>query len=342
MPNTPNTPDFPAIWDNFVGDYPTIASNVQTMQAQMASNGNYLSPMSFKKSRTSKKEKPDMPIKPIVPKSGFTFGCDPEAFVFKGKTPVPAALAGIPGSKEEPYDVLGIGIQVDGMAAEFNIPPVDNFEDFDQNIQNAIDILHGFLPKGHSLKFIPSVKFSQKTWDETPDDCKVLGCSPDVDAWTGNVNPPPERVDTTCCAGGHLHIGWTENEDVTGLQHMLNCQDLVKQLDWMLGGWSATVDTDTKRRNSYGKMGACRYKEYGVEYRVLSNFWVPSKDLRLQVWNRMVQAVNTMANTYLPERIPMELHDMLKTAIDEGSVNKKILDYCKYPITSLNIGLLRF
>src|SRR3546814_4146318 len=123
-----------------------------------------------------------------------------------------------------------------------------------------------------------------------------LGCSPDYNAWTGGVNPPPDASQNPLmrCAGGHLHVGWTEGESLGSIQHVMNCSDLVKQLDWYLGLWSLGKDKDKVRRSLYGKAGACRIKPYGVEYRVLSNFWIKNKKSRLETWNRMVKGIEEM------------------------------------------------
>lgn len=276
-------------------------------------------------------------------KPGFLIGADPEVFIFKGRTPVPASEAGIPGTKEEPYDVLGIGVQVDGMAAEFNIPPCQAFEEFDTYIETALDIIASLLPKGHKVKIVPSVTFPDKVFDAAPDECKALGCQPDINAWTGEVNPPPEPENPLVrCAGGHLHFGWAEGEDVTDLQHMLNCQDLVKQLDWYLGGWSTSKDKDTLRRSLYGKAGACRYKHYGVEYRTLSNFWLATKELRLETWNRAVTAIDQMSRVFMPERAPANLQKELIEAINTSNPSEQFLTQCHFPIQTYQPKYSRF
>ncbi len=61
---------------------------------------------------------------------GFTFGCDPELFVINDEGVFVSAEGLIPGDKQNPYKVPGGAIQVDGMAAEFNIDPVTNYADF--------------------------------------------------------------------------------------------------------------------------------------------------------------------------------------------------------------------
>jgi len=233
---------------------------------------------------------------------GFSVGCDPELFVVNADG-LPVCADMIPGSKAEPYKVPFGAVQRDGMAAEFNIDPVTNFKDFDHHITEVMKSLKGFLPTGYSLLARPSVVFTPEEFNQAPDDAKELGCSPDFDAWSGEVNPPPHDPDNPYLrtASGHLHYGWTSDASMSDVQHILNCRDLVKQLDWYLGGWSLKTDNDSTRRRLYGKAGACRYKPYGVEYRVLSNFWLTTKTRRLAVWNRGAQAIADMRDTYIPE-----------------------------------------
>ena len=277
---------------------------------------------------------------PLVAKQNFLFGCDPEGFLFeKGKdTAVPAAGI-IPGNKWEPHKVEYGAVQVDGMAAEFNIDPVDNYADWERNISSVIAQLTAMLPEHLEIRWVPSVVFPEDVFDKAPDEAKELGCMPDFDAHTGGVNPPP-RFDNNPymrCAGGHLHIGWTKGEDVSsGQQHIMNCQDLGKQLDWFLGGWSAYVDSDRVRRNLYGKMGAIRYKDYGLEYRVLSNFWVATPELRRQVWDRMISAVDNIAGYYMPDRASKGFTKLLRSAINHGEFHHDLEYAAEYPILTLD------
>ena len=45
-------------------------------------------------------------------------------------------------------------------------------------------------------------------------------------------------------------------------------------MDYTLGLDSLLLDSDTRRRSMYGRAGSFRFKEYGIEYRTLSNFWI--------------------------------------------------------------------
>lgn len=287
------------------------------------------------RSNPQKKEE-DMATKALPAPEGFKFGCDPECFIFRDGKPVSAAGL-IPGTKAEPHRVKKGAVQVDGMAAEINPDPASDFNEWNGNIVAVIGQLEQMLPEGYELRWIPSVEFPEDEFAAAPDENKELGCQPDFDAWSGGVNPPPCPENPFIrCAGGHLHLSWTENEDLNSLQHLLNCQDIVKQFDFFLAAWSITKDEDKVRRILYGKMGACRYKHYGVEYRVLSNFWVNSRELRVQVWNRMVTAINEMNNIYLPDRLGESTLDLLRQSVNSNVMTPELGYALHYPVKTLN------
>ena len=270
---------------------------------------------------------------------GFKFGCDPELFVLNTEGRVVSAHDLLPGTKDKPFKVPYGAIQVDGTAAEFNIDPVENFEDFNRNIVEVMKSLLSFLPKGYKLSIVPSVKYDIEEWERIPPSAKVLGCTPDFNGWTNMQNPSPkttgelERVRT---ASGHLHIGWTQDVNLSkDIDHLNHCSDLVKQLDWYLGYWSLLTDKDNTRRSLYGKAGACRYKNYGVEYRVLSNFWLSSKASRRAVWDRMNQAIWDMSSLYLPERSRKDNETLCK-AIDTSCRDLNFEYYRQFPLKTLS------
>lgn len=263
---------------------------------------------------------------------GFKFGCDPEIFILdqKGKAISPDM---IPGTKSEPHKVKHGAIQRDGMAAEINIDPATSFQEFNRNLNSVLNHLKKMIPDGCELSSTASVLFEPDVWEAAPTEGKMLGCMPDFNAWTGELNPPPAPpMETLRCAGGHLHVGWTDNADMDDRQHIMNCLDLVKQFDWYLAGWSLSQDGDQWRRQMYGKAGACRIKPYGVEYRVLSNFWLKNTETRMQVWNRMQHAIKGMNNFFLPER-GLGLNPVLIESINKGVMRPK-LNKIGFPFTN--------
>lgn len=267
---------------------------------------------------------------------GFKFGCDPEVFVVdaKGK-PVPAALAGVPGTKTHPYPVEDGTVQVDGLAAEIGVTPCENFADWNRRIASVLGQLRAMIPEGHSLSVVPYCIFDEEVFNAAADCDKELGCSPDFDAWTGEVNPPPEYLENPFLrtASGHIHVGWGEDLDLGDDQHILNCRDLVKQLDWYLGAWSIRLDKDPMRRNLYGKAGAYRAKPYGVEYRVLSNFWIDNENRRYDVWNRMTSAIQDMRKQFLPEVAEEDNHKLI-ASINSSVRSAELEDKYRYPLVT--------
>jgi len=270
---------------------------------------------------------------------GFTFGCDPELFVQDNKGRFVSAEGLIPGTKAEPHPVEGGAVQVDGMAAEFNIDPVTNFTDFKRNILGVQRQLQDMLPSGHTLVAAPSVVFDEEVWEGSPEKAKELGCSPDFNAWTGDVNPPPhsESNPRLRTASGHLHIGWTDDADEYDTEHMNNCMDLIKQLDWYLGAWSLRLDKDKIRRELYGKAGACRIKPYGVEYRVLSNFWLQNDSRMETTWNRMQRAILDMRTNFMPgDGRSFKYNKLIVESINTSTRSLMLERSFTYPVTTIS------
>lgn len=278
----------------------------------------------------------------LAAREGFSFGADPEMFIFDstGKAVAPTM---IPGDKEDPHKVPGGAVQRDGMAAEFNIDPARTFAEFNNNIEKVMTALSGFLPDGYTAQAVPFVIFDRETFEDTPDEYKVLGCSPDWNAWEEDLNPPPLSEDPFFrAAGGHLHVGWGKDYSMDDTLHLRNCFDLIRQLDWFLGAWSLKLDPDCRRRELYGKAGSCRLKDYGVEYRTLSNFWITTTDRRLAVWNRMQMAINSMQDRFLPETAPEGYNDFLIEAINTGKIDKEFGKNCHFPLRTTEIRYAKF
>lgn len=328
MPNGPNTNTPPSAWptgntflpdgaDSFI--YLNQMINMQTTE------------------RPKILQQREDEMTPLKARAGFTFGCDPELFIYddKGRA-VPAEM--IPGTKARPHKVPGGAIQRDGFAAELNIDPVTTYEAFSENIDKVLQALRYRLPKGYTLKATPAVVFDEDVFNSAPEAMKDLGCLPDFNAWDNEVNPPPSLEDNPRlrCIGGHLHVGFPGGPYSVGdVQHVINCCDLVKQFDWFLGAWSLLHDNDPVRRKLYGRAGACRIKEYGVEYRVLSSFWVLDEKLRVQVWNRMQVAIGRMAREFFPDQQKI-FNAMLIESINKAEKNTDLISSFPYPIKNVS------
>lgn len=240
-------------------------------------------------------------------------GADPEIFMFQDGRPV-SAHGAVAGTKHDPLKVKDGAVQVDGMALEFNIDPADSAEKFVGNIESVLATLRNMVP-GFDLIPQPVAEFGEEYIKQQPKEALVLGCDPDFNAWNrGKVNPRPNGNNPFRTAAGHVHIGWTNDVDPHNPQHKNAGIMLVKQLDFYLGLPSLLYDHDSKRRTMYGALGAFRPKPYGVEYRVLSNVWLSSKELMSWVYNNTVLAVNRLAQqdrAYEKIRAPKSTLDKL-------------------------------
>jgi hypothetical protein len=222
----------------------------------------------------------------------ITIGCDPELFVTQDSK-FRSAHGLIPGTKEAPFRVRNGAVQVDGMALEYNIDPVDNADDFVRFNQSVMQQMKDMVP-GYDFAIVPSCKFNGNHFRAQPEEAKELGCMPDYNAYTGKANPRPDNKTTMRTASGHVHIGFCEDTDPSSDEHMIRCATLIKQLDCYLGLPSLLFDRDVQRRKMYGAAGAFRPKSYGVEYRVLSNAWLLNENRMRFVFNQTVRAVNDL------------------------------------------------
>lgn len=220
-------------------------------------------------------------------------GQDTELFLRKNDRFI-SAYGVIPGSKAKPYPVKKGAVQVDGMALEFNTDPAKSFNQFKININTVLSRLQDMIPEDCEMTVCSTAHFDAKYIEDQPVEATALGCDPDYNAYTGEQNSPPNPSPTMRTAAGHIHLGWTEGKDIEDPAHMQDCMVLARQLDHYLGVPSLFHDGDLERRQMYGKAGAFRPKPYGVEYRVLSNYWITKEDYMKEVFTNCSKAVKDL------------------------------------------------
>lgn len=224
----------------------------------------------------------------------LTIGADPEVFA-KNNGEFVSAHGMVPGTKDAPYPVKNGAVQVDGMALEFNIDPASTEEEFVFNIDSVMSQLRDMA--GAELAAVPVAHFEKEYMEMQPPEARELGCDPDYNAWTGGRNDQPDAAALFRTGAGHVHLGWLDGGVPENHEEM--CTQIVKQLDYYLGLPSLVFDPDVQRRALYGQAGAYRAKPYGVEYRVLSNKWLASKDLQRWVYRNTVAAFESMRHGVL-------------------------------------------
>ncbi len=230
-------------------------------------------------------------------------GCDPEFFLKKDGKFV-SAFGMVEGTKANPLPVPNGAVQVDGMALEFISDAGTTSEEFLGNINSVMKNFRDIIAEEYEFVFSPVAEFGAEYIASQPPEAKILGCDPDYNAYTGLANPKPNGEVPFRTASGHIHIGWTENEDPLHPEHFEACRMLTKQLDHVLGIGEQFWDDDTVRKQMYGALGAFRPKPYGVEYRVLSNAWLRDDRLIEFIFDTVKLATEQLLDgeTYYPPK----------------------------------------
>jgi hypothetical protein len=249
----------------------------------------------------------------------FLIGADPELFVKDINGNLVSAWNMIPGTKKAPHKVEKGAVQVDGMALEFNIDPAAHEAAFIENINHVMQQMRAMIP--HEFFIHPVAQFGYEYIRSQPPEALEMGCDPDYNGWTLGVNPRPEGDKPFRTAAGHIHVGWGNDLDMDEPRTFFEAAAAARQLDFYLGLPSLLVDSDPTRRELYGKAGAFRVKSYGMEYRVLSNFWLRKPELQGWVYRATQRAMKDMFenNTFLPE-IEGDIQDIINTSNIDGAL----------------------
>jgi len=271
----------------------------------------------------------------------ITIGTDPEFFIKRGDEYVSSQNAKIQGTKHEPVALENGGtIQRDNVAVEFATDPAKDREDFVDKIRSCLKDTYAMLPEGHDMVVEPSASFNE---DQLTDpESLEFGCDPDFNAYTVSMNEKPWCGDSgfrSC--GAHIHVGGLDNDGkpIEGLEFLLDFDgkiNAIKAMDLFHGVISTVLDNSEasiKRRELYGKAGAHRSTDYGVEYRVLSNYWMKSPQLVMLMDALTKDAMHLITTGGLQEILDLVGENELQNVINNGDVEaaKKIIDLYVIP-----------
>lgn len=243
--------------------------------------------------------------------NNVTVGADPEVFVATSEGNVTSAIGRVGGNKSFPRPVKDGGVQEDNVLAEFNINPAKSKMEFVHNVNSVMSDLRDILNSSNLQPLvIPSHTYSDSEIRSFGPNAVEFGCSPEMNAWSNRKLKSPDG-ESTCLrtAGGHIHVGYDNPDDSTNLS-------IVKMMDYTLGLPSLLCDTDNTRRKLYGKAGSMRHKQYGVEYRTLSNFWLNSQELMSWVYDKTLWATQ---NLHLLSKFTEQVNPKVLCKVINGS-----------------------
>lgn len=280
-----------------------------------------------------------------------TIGTDPEFFVRNGQEYVASQTVGIKGTKHEPHILPSGGtVQRDNVALEFATVPARNGAEFVDRIKDCLVETLPMVPEGHEIVVEPSAIFNDDQLEDP--ETQEFGCEPDFNAYTVMENEKPWCGDSgfrSC--GAHIHVGcFDENgKPIAGLEFLLDFNGklvAVKAMDLFHGTISTLLDSSEaaiKRRELYGKAGCHRPTEYGVEYRVLSNYWMKSPEL-VMLMDGLTRDAMVLVDAGKLDAILKEIgEDDLQNVINEGQVEaaeKIIENYVKPNLSGTTLELL--
>ena len=135
--------------------------------------------------------------------------------------------------------------------------------------------------------FDRAVTISAKELEKLRPENQRFGCKPSFNVYEGDTNAG--KIMTTDplqyrkrAGGGHIHLGVNSSNEKLKNKFKENPQELVTILDYILGNLCVILDkspANKERRKLYGRAGEYRLPSHGLEYRVLSNFWISSPEL---------------------------------------------------------------
>lgn len=232
--------------------------------------------------------------------NNLILGADPEVFISKnGK--IVSAENKLEGKKSSPLRIDNdIWIHEDNALGEFGFTPVDNPQDLESTINRAIYLIEEKIGDEFNIDLRGSGKIDE---DELTDQTLSSGCSPEFDCFSLEESDPPDLSNTLLrSAGGHLHIGYDSQVGDRSLEYQNRIRvGLCRLLDLYLLIPSMFVEdkTDIQRLSLFGDPGKMRFKDYGLEYRSLSNFWLRNKINIYGIFKRTQEALDHMTSVIL-------------------------------------------
>lgn len=256
--------------------------------------------------------------------ANFSFGSDPEFMLVTADGKYVSAIGIVPGTKEAmlPLGNGHFGFH-DNVLAECcphygktKEEVVKNFKDCFQRYANVVA----------PFRLRPQASHTYPKDECLHPSALQFGCSPEMNAYDmSTVNAPVCNPGNTFrSGGGHIHLGHIDGPKYP-LVDFMGRWWLTRLMDLFVGLPSILIDNDPTsqdRRMLYGGAGNMRPKDYGIEYRTLSNFWLAHPRLVRLNHDLCGFVLEFMQKDQLHQELWTSVADDLRTAINSGDREK--------------------
>ncbi len=265
----------------------------------------------------------------------ISLGADPEIFVVNKEEEIVSASNII--NKEISVSEGSGAVANDGMQIELHPNPTQCRETLISNLFDCIKEANKLATdKGYKLTESFTKDVSPDILKSLSPEVQALGCEPDYSAYGGKIkilNIDGSKHFKRYC-GGHIHLGLLVGENELNYQYKKRIQEqyhnnadyMTKMFDYLVGNTFVLLDHDesnVERRKVYGQAGSYRRQKHGIEYRVLSNFWLRHSSLV-----SLAFLLARIATRYTPPIINSALGDdplkTLSNIVDEKEIENAI------------------
>jgi len=250
-----------------------------------------------------------------------TVGADPEVFVIDILTQdVEASQGVVKGDKDMPFPTDNGFIHRDNVLAEMNVIPAMTAVAFAKNVNGILSDLTNMLKSSGKEVGVLSSHIMAKKYLQHYEAAR-FGCNANENCWHLDriYKPSAQSAGALRTASGHIHIGCEHtSEDAQTL--------LAQSCELHMGLPSIAFDQDSRRRELYGVAGSFRRKEYGIEYTVLSNFWLLNSERMRWIFDRAIESV---ANVKRVEKVSTDMAEAIQNTINNCDIQEAQL-LCKH------------
>lgn len=245
----------------------------------------------------------------------FMSGTDPEFFALDAEGQL------IPAWEFLPSKASRAGAFWDGFQGEFTTMAGGCLDGLTGHIRTRLFEIQRRLDekyKGARMSTRNVVEIPSKVLKELPKKYVEFGCSPSINVYDdpGNTMVDPTEL-TYRFAGGHIHLGlpWT-------CRYPAIINSITESLDGLVGlaavGMAAAYDHPIRRKH-YGRAGEIRVPKHGIEYRVLSNFWLNHPSITYLAFE-MARAAGMLGHTGVYRRVTKIKQDRVRDIINNCDV----------------------